>query len=115
MGGVCLAAVLCAQVRRPLVVNQSRYTVAAGQRLAIDAPSETLAFMKSAKTRTARAPNRTFPVAPDVQSFLLLGMALAATVYMITLGKNGMKDVAEGTVRNTQYMIAQLRAAGVCE
>jgi glycine dehydrogenase subunit 1 len=39
-------------------------------------------------------------------------MALAATVYMITLGKNGMKAVAEGTVRNTQYMIAQLRAAG---
>jgi glycine dehydrogenase subunit 1 len=39
-------------------------------------------------------------------------MALAATVYMTTLGKNGMKSVAESSVRNTQYMILQLRAAG---
>jgi glycine dehydrogenase subunit 1 len=39
-------------------------------------------------------------------------MALAATVYMIALGKNGMKAVAESTVRNTQYMIGELRKAG---
>jgi glycine dehydrogenase subunit 1 len=40
-------------------------------------------------------------------------MALAATVYMTAMGKNGMKQVAESTVRNTQYAIAELGAIGV--
>ena len=39
-------------------------------------------------------------------------MALAATVYMEALGKNGMEQVAEGTVRNTQYAIRKLTEAG---
>jgi glycine dehydrogenase subunit 1 len=39
-------------------------------------------------------------------------MALAATVYMEALGKNGMRAVAEGTVRNTQYARAALESAG---
>lgn len=39
-------------------------------------------------------------------------MALAATVYMTALGKNGMEQVAETSVRNTQYAISQLTAAG---
>ena len=39
-------------------------------------------------------------------------MALAATVYMIALGKNGMKRVATSSVQNTQYAIQQLTAAG---
>jgi glycine dehydrogenase subunit 1 len=39
-------------------------------------------------------------------------MALAATVYMTALGKNGMRQVAESTVRNTQYAIAKLTQAG---
>jgi glycine dehydrogenase subunit 1 len=39
-------------------------------------------------------------------------MALAATVYMEALGKNGMNKVAEGTVRNTQYAIQELEKAG---
>jgi glycine dehydrogenase subunit 1 len=39
-------------------------------------------------------------------------MALANTVYMIALGKNGMRSVAESTVRNTQYAIAKLTEAG---
>lgn len=39
-------------------------------------------------------------------------MALAATVYMSALGKNGMRQVAEGTVRNTQYAIKEMTAAG---
>lgn len=38
--------------------------------------------------------------------------ALAATVYMEALGKNGMNKVAEGTVRNTQYAIKALEGAG---
>lgn len=39
-------------------------------------------------------------------------MALASTVYTSALGKNGMEAVAEGTVRNTQYALAKLQAAG---
>ncbi|MEX2243105.1 MAG: aminomethyl-transferring glycine dehydrogenase subunit GcvPA [Fimbriimonadaceae bacterium] len=39
-------------------------------------------------------------------------MALAATVYLAAMGKNGMRQVAETTVRNTQYAIAQLTKAG---
>jgi len=39
-------------------------------------------------------------------------MALAATVYMTSVGKNGIRQVAEDTVRNTQYAIAALTKAG---
>ena len=39
-------------------------------------------------------------------------MALAATVYMIALGKNGMRQVATSSVRNTQYAIQNLTSAG---
>lgn len=39
-------------------------------------------------------------------------MALASTVYMSALGKNGIRQVAESTVRNTQYAIEVLTAAG---
>jgi len=39
-------------------------------------------------------------------------MALAATVYMIALGKNGMRQVAADSVRNTQYAIKLLTEAG---
>jgi glycine dehydrogenase subunit 1 len=39
-------------------------------------------------------------------------MALACTVYMIALGKNGLRAVAESSVRNTQYAIQKLEEAG---
>lgn len=39
-------------------------------------------------------------------------MALAATIYMSALGKNGMRQVAESTVRNTQYAMRTLEDAG---
>ncbi|HRJ27932.1 MAG TPA: aminomethyl-transferring glycine dehydrogenase subunit GcvPA [Fimbriimonadaceae bacterium] len=39
-------------------------------------------------------------------------MALAATVYMSALGKNGLRKVAEGTVRNTQYARQALAVQG---
>ncbi len=40
-------------------------------------------------------------------------MALAATVYMSALGKVGMKQVAETTVRNTQYAMSAFQNAGL--
>jgi len=39
-------------------------------------------------------------------------MALAATVYMTALGKNGLQQTAESSVRNTQYAIQRLTQAG---
>lgn len=39
-------------------------------------------------------------------------MALAATVYMEALGKNGMQRVATSSVQNTQYAIRKLTEAG---
>ena len=39
-------------------------------------------------------------------------MALAATVYMSALGKNGIRSVAESTVRGTQYAMRRLAEAG---
>lgn len=39
-------------------------------------------------------------------------MALAATVYMCALGKNGIESVAESTVKNTQYAMKVLTEAG---
>lgn len=39
-------------------------------------------------------------------------MALAATVYTAAMGKNGMRSVAETSVRNTQYAIQKLTEAG---
>jgi glycine dehydrogenase subunit 1 len=39
-------------------------------------------------------------------------MGLAATVYMAALGKNGMRQVAESSVRNTQYALKRLTEAG---
>lgn len=39
-------------------------------------------------------------------------MALASTVHMSALGKNGIRLVAESTVRNTQYAIQKLTESG---
>ena len=75
---LCLAGALFGQtLRRPLVVDESRYRVVAGERIPIAASSETAAVMRSAKTRIARASNRIFPLAPNVAGDqVLLGIPL---------------------------------------
>jgi uncharacterized protein (TIGR03437 family) len=86
--GACLAGLLSAQVPRPLAVNQSHYSVTAGGRIAINAPPESVAFMRAAKTRVARAANRTFPVAATpAGDQVLVGVPLTTEPgdYSITL------------------------------
>ncbi len=62
---------------RPLALNQSQYNVAAGGAVAIDAPPEALAFMKSARTGSALASNRSFAVAPELKgNRMMLGVPL---------------------------------------
>lgn len=39
-------------------------------------------------------------------------MALAATVYLSAVGKNGLRSIAESTVRNTQYAMKVLIESG---
>lgn len=39
-------------------------------------------------------------------------MALCATIYMSALGKNGMRQVAESTVQNTQYALSRFTESG---
>lgn len=39
-------------------------------------------------------------------------MALAATVYLSAVGKNGLRSIAESTVRNTQYAMKVLTESG---
>ena len=76
--GLYFAGALLGQTsRRPLVIDESRYRVVAGERISIEAPAETVTFMRSARTRIARASNRTFPVAPNVSGDqVLLGIPL---------------------------------------
>ena len=74
----CLAGSLFAQTSpRPLAILQSHYWVTAGDRISLDAVPESFVFMRAAKTRVARAANRTFPVAPNVAGDqVLLGVPL---------------------------------------
>lgn len=40
-------------------------------------------------------------------------MALANTIYLAAMGKNGLKQIAETTVRGTQYLMSKLQEIGV--
>lgn len=75
--------VLSAQtVSRPLTMNQSRYHVAAGERVQLQASAESFGFMHSAKARAARATGkviRNFAVGPNVEGDqILLGVPLTS-------------------------------------
>lgn len=76
--GLYFAGALLGQtLRRPLVIDESRYRAVAGERIPIEASAETVTFMRSARTRIAQASNRTFPVAPNVSGDqVLLGIPL---------------------------------------
>jgi pimeloyl-ACP methyl ester carboxylesterase len=80
VGGAFMASGQSPSVKRPLALSQTSYRLRAGERVALPAPSETLAFMLTAKTGSARASgasDRGFPVAPNVAGDqVLLGVPL---------------------------------------
>jgi uncharacterized protein (TIGR03437 family) len=67
---------------RPLVLNQARYQLRAGERTRIDAAQETLDFLRSAKSHTVTingSQTRGFAVAPDINGNEIM---LAASLTM---------------------------------
>jgi uncharacterized protein (TIGR03437 family) len=77
--GVCLTGIASGQTaQRVLTVNQFRYRVTAGERVQIPAPVESVAFVRAARTRAARASGRVirnFAVGPNVEgNQILLGV-----------------------------------------
>ena len=92
-------------VTRPLLLNQNRYRLRAGDRVPIAASQETLDFIRTAKTRTVRirgAQGRGFVVAPNVRGDQVL---LAASLTM----KPGEYGVTVSAVN----VSGEERAAGV--
>jgi len=106
---------LFGQVLRPLAVNESQYTVAAGERVALEAPPEALAFMRSAKTSLAQAPGRSFAVAPELNgSRVLLGIPLTTEPgdYTVSLSfLNNAKEKRTASIRLTVTPFAEPDAA----
>ena len=80
MAILALSALEAQTVSHALAVNQSQYTVTAGERVEILAPPESLRFARVAKTRAARASGRVvrdFAVGPSMDGDkILLGVPL---------------------------------------
>lgn len=73
IGLILFACAAAAQT--PLPLSQTRYRFRAGDRVSVDAPPDTLDFIRNAKTRTAGT--RGFAIGPDAQSNgVLLGASL---------------------------------------
>jgi uncharacterized protein (TIGR03437 family) len=106
---LCFVGAICGQnPGHPLVVNRSQYRVVAGERVAIDGPSETLTFMRAAKSRTATASgasNRAFALGPNVAGDqILLGVPLTTKPgdYVVDVSvANDAGDERAATLRVT--------------
>ena len=114
--GLCFATVLCGQpLRRPLVVNTSQYRVVAGERVAIDAPSETLAFIRAARSRIATASgasHRTFAVGPNVAGDkILLGIPLTTRPGDYTVDVAAANDAGEERAATFQVTVEPFASA----
>jgi uncharacterized protein (TIGR03437 family) len=110
--GLCLAGALFGQtLRRPLVVHESRYKVVAGERIPIEAPFETVTFMRSARTRMARTSTRTFPVAPNVAGDqVLLGIPLTTEPGDYAISVSFINDAGEERSTTLQVTVEPLAA-----
>jgi uncharacterized protein (TIGR03437 family) len=114
--GIFFAGALLGQtVRRPLAVNQSRYRAVAGGRILIEAPSESVTFMLSAKTRVARAASGSFAVAPNLAgNQVLVGIPLATKPGDYSVSVSFTNETGEERSTTLQVAVAPLErpAAG---
>jgi uncharacterized protein (TIGR03437 family) len=95
---------LFGQIHRPLAIRQSQYTVVAGGSIPIDAAPEALAFMRSAKTRAARAANRNFPVARELNGArLMIGVPINTEPgdYAVSLSFIGPQEERTAAIQLT--------------
>jgi uncharacterized protein (TIGR03437 family) len=101
--------------RRLLIVDQSHYSVVAGERVSIQAPPETLEFMRSARTRIARASgasSRTLPVGPDVEgNQILLGVPLTTRPGEYSVDLSFVNDAGEERGRTLKMTVAPFATA----
>ncbi len=78
----------------------------AGERVGIDAPPESLVFMKSAKTRVAKASSRSFPIASDpLGEQILLGVPLTAEPGDYTVSVSFTNDRGEERATTLQVNV----------
>lgn len=101
---LCLVGSLNAQTARPLAVDQSRYRVRAGERIEIQGSAESLEFMRTAKSRVARASGqviRAFALAPNIEGDkILLGVPLTTVPGEYAVEVSFMSDAgAERSAR----------------
>ncbi len=84
---------------RPLILNQTRYRLRAGDRIAIAAPQDTFDFVRGARTRTTAAGGATansFAVGPDMRSDqVLLGASLLTKPGEYTVTVSAVSDAGE--------------------
>jgi uncharacterized protein (TIGR03437 family) len=80
---------------RPMLLEQNRYRLRAGDRISLAAPQETLDFIRTAKTRTVSingAQGRGFVVAPNVtgdQVLLAASLTMKPGEYAVTVSAVG--------------------------
>jgi uncharacterized protein (TIGR03437 family) len=124
--GIAILALVCAgvsaqTVRRNLAIDQTRYTVVAGGRVRIPAPAESLAFVKAAATRAARASGRLirdFALGPNVEGDqILLGVPLTAapgeySVEVSIANASGEERVATLLVTVLPFAVPAASSAG---
>ncbi len=97
---------------RPLLLNQKRYRLRAGDRVPIAASEETLTFMRSAKTLSARASGvsgRSFPVAPNVAADrVFLGVPLTAPPGEYSVTISAINASGEGRIATVSVTVDAL-------
>ncbi|HEX3743529.1 MAG TPA: IPT/TIG domain-containing protein [Bryobacteraceae bacterium] len=114
----CAAAVLALSMaaaahaqHRLLIFPQLDYTVSAGGSVALDASPDTLAFIRSARTRSARSAGGPFALAPELNgSRAMLGVPLSTAPGDYTVSLSVMSPRLEqrtATVRVTVKPFAQ--------
>ena len=102
---------------RQLALNQTQYRVRAGERVAVDALSETRDFLWNARTRSARSSSRRFAIAPTASGEqVLLGVPLTTppgeySVTIVAMSESGEKRTVSVAVTVDPLQAVQANAS----